>query len=96
MGQGEPASYPGSAPSARRISGMAEPCMSASPVRMPPAPEGRSVNSRSEEGCVMCLVRGAADDDQMREPGVMRGAGDYQPALLSGVCRVVGSVTHAI
>lgn len=34
-------------------------------------------------------------DCKLRELDVMWGSDDYQPALLSGVCRFVGPVTHA-
>jgi hypothetical protein len=32
-------------------------------------------------------TRPSTHDDQLREPHVMRGADDHQPALLSGICR---------
>lgn len=35
---------------------------------------GKSVDSGSEGGCVMCVQRGTADDDQMRDTIIMKPA----------------------
>ena len=39
--------------------------------------------------------RVGVDDDQLRDPVVMRGADYCQPALLSGVCHVVALAAKA-